>query len=255
MAAGTLVDRPLSSVPLRSLVRSVWYCAIDLPHANERVLPIGNVQLVFDLRPSTPRAVVVGPATQVQTISTGWMQKSAGAVLHIAAARNLVGCPVNELCDTVVDLSALWGRSASDLCDALASAPTPDVVMNRLEAALAARLVGFPDPSPAIRGAVSMLATGTPVGTVIDRTAASRSSLVRRFAEEVGLSPKRWAGLARFQRAVGILSAGHCDLADVAVRCGYADQAHMTREFRRFGQLTPATYLPRSHAEPNHLLS
>jgi AraC-like DNA-binding protein len=256
VTAGTLIDRPPASMPMRSLVRSFWYCAIDLPFASERVLPIANVQLVFDLRPSRgqgSRAIVVGPATEPQTVATDWMRRSAGAVLNVAAARAVIGCPVRELRDAATDLSAIWGRVAQKLCDRLASAPTPQAALDRLEAELAARAAAAPAPAPSVRHAAAMLARGAPVGMVIDRIGMSRSTLVRRFDEEVGLSPKRWAGLVRFQRAVGLLAVGDGDLADIAACCGYADQAHMTRDFRRFGQVTPATYLPRSQAEPNHI--
>lgn len=256
VATGTLVDRSPASMPLRSLVRSLWYCAVDLPFASERVLPIANVQLVFDLRPSQatgPRAVIVGPATRSQTVATDWMRRSAGAVLSVAAARTITRCPVNALRDETIDLSSLWGPSAFALCDELASVPGPDAILNRLEAELVARVTRAPALAPAVRHAATMLAGGVTVGAVVGQTGMSRSTFVRRFDEEVGLTPKRWAALARFQRAVGLLAMGNGGLADIAARCGYADQAHMTRDFRRFGQITPATYLPRSQAEPNHV--
>jgi transcriptional regulator GlxA family with amidase domain len=73
-------------------------------------------------------------------------------------------------------------------------------------------------------------------------TGWSRRHLSARFREEVGMPPKAFARLVRFQRAAGLLRAG-ADLADAAYACGYADQPHMNRDFRDlFG--APPSQLP-----------
>jgi AraC-like DNA-binding protein len=71
------------------------------------------------------------------------------------------------------------------------------------------------------------------VETLARETGWSRRHLSATFAREVGLPPKVFARLARFERAVRLLRAGG-DLADVAYACGYADQPHMNRDFRAF---------------------
>jgi hypothetical protein len=68
----------------------------------------------------------------------------------------------------------------------------------------------------------------------------SARTLRRDMAAAVGLPLRTLAGILRFQRAMALLVAGAASLSDVAVAAGYADQAHMTREFRRFGGFTPA---------------
>jgi AraC-like DNA-binding protein len=66
----------------------------------------------------------------------------------------------------------------------------------------------------------------------------NRRQLERRFAAEVGLSPKEVAGVYRFRRALASLCAGGA-AASVAVSCGYFDQSHMTRDFKRYSGRTP----------------
>jgi AraC-like DNA-binding protein len=65
-------------------------------------------------------------------------------------------------------------------------------------------------------------------------------TLRRRMRDAVGLPPKVFAGVLRFQHAMRRLQGDHAPtLADVATDCGYSDQAHLTREFQRFGGFTP----------------
>lgn len=75
----------------------------------------------------------------------------------------------------------------------------------------------------------------------IDGTAPAASRTLRRdIAAAVGLPLRMLAGILRFQAALSHLEAGAPSLTEVALAAGYADQAHMTREFRRFGGFTPA---------------
>ena len=70
----------------------------------------------------------------------------------------------------------------------------------------------------------------------------SRRHLSARFREEIGLTPKAFARILRFQRTVGLLDGG-ADLAGVALACGFADQPHFTREFRALAGRTPTEFL------------
>lgn len=64
------------------------------------------------------------------------------------------------------------------------------------------------------------------------------------MVEAAGYPLRTLSGVLRFQRAMELLDTGVGTLSDVAMAAGYADQAHMTREFRRFGGFTPAAPAP-----------
>jgi AraC-like DNA-binding protein len=93
-----------------------------------------------------------------------------------------------------------------------------------------------------------------PLSSVLERVGYSQRHFNQLFAGEVGLTPKRFARVQRFQRVIrsvaGVASVDWCDLA---LRCGYYDQSHFTHDFRGFCGLTPAAYL--SHRTPhlNHV--
>jgi len=65
--------------------------------------------------------------------------------------------------------------------------------------------------------------------------------LLRAFARQVGMTPHAYQRQARMRRALGLIRAGRA-LGDVAAAAGFADQAHLTRWFRRSFAVTPGMY-------------
>jgi AraC-like DNA-binding protein len=65
--------------------------------------------------------------------------------------------------------------------------------------------------------------------------------LERRFLADVGMTPKTFARIARLQTALAQIAAG-ASLADAAHACGYYDQPHMTRDFTRLAEISPAAW-------------
>jgi transcriptional regulator GlxA family with amidase domain len=84
------------------------------------------------------------------------------------------------------------------------------------------------------------------VARLAEEIGCSRKHLTVRFAHEFGVTPKALARVLRFDRALRALKRGAPSLAVLAVTCGYADQAHMTREFREFAGAPPAAFLRRA---------
>ena len=110
------------------------------------------------------------------------------------------------------------------------------------------RLDASDDPAggtrPELVRAWSLLAASGGTARVGDLAAAvgwSPRHLTDRFAAAVGTTPKVVSRIVRFQRSVAMVGAG-ADLAGVAVRCRFADQAHMTREWARLAGTTPARW-------------
>ena len=87
---------------------------------------------------------------------------------------------------------------------------------------------------------------GRSVGDVTAALGWSRRRLAATFREFVGLTPKTLSRIARFDRAMRAVRSGHApSLGRLAAECGYADQAHLTREFREFTGVSPAALLRR----------
>jgi AraC-like DNA-binding protein len=162
--------------------------------------------------------------------------------------------PASTTADLLVPLDELWGGDGRVMRERLLEARTPAAKFAALEAVLLARAPRPVTLDPAIGYAVSLLERGSAVAAVAVRLGWTGKQLTRRFTERVGLTPKRFARVRRFQRLVHAVPLdGTADWARLAAEHGYHDQAHLVHEFRAFSGLAPTAYAPRSAVDRNHV--
>jgi transcriptional regulator GlxA family with amidase domain len=82
-----------------------------------------------------------------------------------------------------------------------------------------------------------------PIEQIAREIGWSRRHFSQRFRDEVGLTPKSAARVFRFERACGLIKDQRPSLADVALACGYYDQAHMTREWNTLAGCSPSAWI------------
>lgn len=156
----------------------------------------------------------------------------------------VLGVPGAALAGAVVSFGDLVGeRAADELVERLAEARGWPARFALLEAWIARRVADAPLPRPDVAWAVGRLdATGgrLPIETLQRELGCSRRHLSTRFREAVGVGPKAYARLVRFDRARRLLAVSDDGLAAVAAASGYSDQAHLTREVRAFAGVTPS---------------
>jgi AraC-like DNA-binding protein len=158
-------------------------------------------------------------------------------------AYRFFGRPMRELAGVAVGLRDVLGAEADVLAERLASVADWSRRFDLLDAALLARLARGPAPAPEVAHAWTLLAASggtTPIARIAAEVGWSREHLVRRFADQVGLTPKSSARVLRFQRASAMLRRPGVRLVEVAAGCGYADQAHLSREFRALAGTSPS---------------
>lgn len=81
----------------------------------------------------------------------------------------------------------------------------------------------------------------------------SERRLLQVFREDMGLSPKLWSRVQRFQRAAAALHSGRSiRWEQLALNCGYYDQSHLSNDFRAFSGVDPTTYYERRGCWRNH---
>ncbi len=168
-----------------------------------------------------------------------------------AGARALFHLPAAELSSCVVSLDELWGHLAGELYDRLAATSdwsdrfrALDGVLLRVLAASADLPSGArPEAAEAFRR-LAMMHGLVDVATLADEVGWSRRHLTDRFSAEYGVGPKALARVLRFERARGMLvRSDRPSLAAVAAECGYADQAHMVREWHALAGSSPSAWL------------
>ncbi len=162
-------------------------------------------------------------------------------------ARTLLGLPAGELATTVVDLATLLGPTACELVERLRTARTWTDRFIQLDTVLARLAQDRGQPDPELGWAWRRLTTNhgaVGIGELATEVGWSRRHLGERFRREYGLPPKQAARVMRFETANRLLrGADRPGLAELAARCGYYDQAHLTREWREFAGCPPTTWL------------
>ena len=86
------------------------------------------------------------------------------------------------------------------------------------------------------------------INSLADSACLSNKQYQRIFKEFVGMNPKEYARIVRFQKALWMMQCGERNFAGIAAGCGYADQSHLIREFKRMAGHTPQTLL--NHCNP-----
>ena len=158
-------------------------------------------------------------------------------------AYRIFGVPMWELARRAVPLDEVLGGEGAELAERLDGAARWEQRFAVLEAWLARRLDGGRRPSPHLEWAWRRIVE-TEGRIVVERLAGelgcSRRHLAAGFREQVGLPPKAVARVLRFRRALRLLdAAGGLPLGQIAPDCGYYDQAHLNRDFRRLAGATP----------------
>ncbi len=191
---------------------------------------------------SSLAAFVAGVQDRPARTGHGGSQEGVGAGLSALGVSALLGVPGAELANRCVGLDEVLGHAGEALVDQLSSEPTPAGRMALVEATLAGRLGGGPIVSPEVVWVWRKLCS-EPLAPIADLAAEvgwSRTRLASRFCEQVGLSPKRFARVVRFERACRLLAQGACSLAEVGFQAGYYDQAHLCRDVAGLAGCTPA---------------
>jgi len=86
------------------------------------------------------------------------------------------------------------------------------------------------------------------IGTLLDELGCSRRHLAARFREDIGITPKAFGRLVRFELATERLRHTGEELGVIAVEVGYYDQAHFNRDVKQFAGVAPGTLMRERHA-------
>lgn len=163
-------------------------------------------------------------------------------------ARRFLGLPMNEIAGRMVDLEDALGTEGRMLRERLTNEPGWERRLDMAERFVATRLAVAGSGCERIAWAYDRLAESggrVAIASIAADVGWSRKHFGQRFAEEVGLGPKAVARIMRFNQALDAARSGTKDCwAGIAADCGYADQAHMVREFREFAGVPPSAFQP-----------
>jgi len=221
----------------------------------------GPIQLYdaddFSRYSSYGHAVLSGARTSCVVIDTVQEERVFGIQFQPGGSFPFSRVPASEMENRSVELEYLWRGSANELRERLLAAPTIESMFSLAEEYLFALRVKPLELHPAVAFARQQFCSRpheVRVASVLDQIGLSQRRFAQVFHEQVGLTPKAFCRVRRFQR---ILQTVHgtreVDWIDVALDCGYYDQAHFIHDFREFSGLTPTQYLARATEHLNHV--
>ena len=253
---------------LRPFVDALWQTDSTEPQTKStrvRALPTGAMHVAFRLYDNPPikifadvsdaqgfdggYAVVNGFRSEHYIRSTTRKCQSVGVMLKLEALPKLFRCHADELAHRHKRLDDIW--TGVDLIVERLSESTPETRLETLQQILVERLCPSEEIRPAIKFAVGEINRGRKsIRDIVRQTGYSHRRFNELFRRTVGVNPKTFSGIQRFQQLLVQLADSSEPLSVLAIRAGYSDQAHMTREFRRYAGISPGQYLRQERRDP-----
>lgn len=169
----------------------------------------------------------------------------SGIHLHapLETIARLLGLPPSEIANRVVRLDEALGAEGARLGEEVAEAGSAEDRFARLDSFVTARLAVSlaGDRRVAAAGAALRDRPDTPIAALAEQLNADRRAFARDFRNVLGIPPRHYARLARFEAFTAAIGADPAaSLADLAADAGYYDQPHLNRDVRAFADMTPA---------------
>jgi len=162
-------------------------------------------------------------------------------------AYQVFGLPMSELTNRIAETELVLGPPVVELEEQLACAPTWQERFSLLDSFLLRRIEESQPMSGSIAWAIRRLELTqglASIGSLALELGWSRKHLITRFRDQAGLPPKTMGRIFRFDRAVArIERETDFSWADLALDCGYYDQAHLIRDFVAFSGVTPTEFV------------
>lgn len=206
-------------------------------------VPDGTIDIVFHLDDSRPRAYVCGSVKKGKTMAFGRNKEYFGVRFYPSAAEQLLECPLDEFTDQEIPLEDIQPQ-ARNLAEFICQAETFEQRM-RLFDQYQASFNEQENPVPMIVSYILEqihLTNGEiRIQELESRTGYTSRHIDNIFKRHVGITPKLYTRIVRFQRIFDrVQSRNHLDFTCLAEDAGYYDQAHFINEFKSFSMSTPS---------------
>lgn len=214
---------------LRPFIRCYWTLQgrIAATPEPQRVFPDGSMEMVFHFAEpfrhdgrKQAKMLLAGQLLEPIVLEPSRHCDVLGIRFHPGGTAAFLRFPQQEVAGQIVSLDDVWGCTARRLYEQLGNAANRIATLDKLLLDLR--------PRPALPS-----------------YHLSSRQYRRRFEAAVGISPKLLDRIQRFQRSLQLM--GNVPVAEVALSCGYYDQAHLIRDFRQFAGVTPSMWL-RDHS-------
>lgn len=244
------------SEPLRDLVRFYWVLEGEGAYTHFGMADV-CAEMVFhyqgqfsEMGPggTIQRSALAGLSAQTSTtrqFEIGEPFGIFGIYLFPDAISRLFGIPATELTEHYPDLESLLGPQGRSLQSRMLSADSNAQRVQIMECFLLDRLIHLPsDPRPVFKAMRELMHHREPlrIPSLADKYCLSERQLERQFKHFTGFSPKKFQRIARFHQVTSRYGMTDRSLAEIALDCGYYDQAHFCADFKQFSGITPRQF-------------
>src|SRR5688572_11756844 len=249
--------------PLSQFVENMWLIeGYAGDYTREKILPDGAIELIIDLD-TQPKTIFESEASDCfRTVGKAWISGERTRFIVIGAERNqsmvgirfrpggaypFFGFPISELSESVTELELIWGSLVDEIRNQLVETEAPKERLLLLESFLMRQAKRSLEANRLITFAVHQLQHLPQFLAIRDLANAigiTQKHLISQFEKVVGLRPKSFARVCKFQKVVNLIEQQNkIEWVAIAAECGYYDQAHFIHEFQTFSGLNPSSYL------------
>lgn len=262
--------------PLDRFIEQMWYWEGPTPaHAKDRLLPTGSASLVINLAEDEIRAyrgadddvlhrysgaVLKGADSRYSVIDTLEQRAVMGVAFHAGGTWPFFEPAADEVQNQNVSMRDVWGSAGDTLRERILAQPTPRARLQLMEAELLAHAIRPLQRRAEVDFALLRLkhSQDCPIAQLSEHVGLSERRFTRLFTVEVGLTPKLYARIRRFQRVMKLmnhpgLDAPAIDWSGFAQRCGYFDQSHLIRDCKSLSGFTPLQLASKRNGDTLHV--
>lgn len=253
---------------LAGFVESIWHFEGALPHVRERHLPNGFVELVVQLGERfhfvngsahglCPPVCLAGLQTGSTLIEAPQARACVlGVRFHPAGAYAVAGGPIHEFSGRLVSIDDALDHAANEFVQRCFDIPDPYGRVQYTARWLSSRIARSRAVDPRVMWSARRIERSHGRASILEiqeESGLSKKQLIRRFREQMGVTPKLYARIIRLRHALTLLHEGSCPPGDVAAAAGYYDQPHMNLDFRELAGLTPRNFVRATRFSPTTL--
>jgi AraC-like DNA-binding protein len=248
--------------PLNQFIEAlITFEGIQHGHNVDRFLPNGDCEILIDLLDGPQYIYDNNTLKEIQACHHVWASGvrtepitipsgNNAAMMVIAFKKGMAApffpFPMSEIADAVVDADLVWGHDFGLLREQLIEARTPELKFAIVEQFLIGEFLRKLEVDPCVAFAVGEM-TQRPdslsIGRMNQQIGYSQKHFTDIFRRAVGITPKQYLRIMRFQRAVQTIdAASQPDWGRISLDCGFYDQSHFINDFKHFSGFTPDEY-------------
>lgn len=260
------------ALPLSNFINFFFYYeGLYSRHTMEKFLPDGSVDILIDLSETPKKLFHNEQGTSFTTFKNSWISgMRTNYILIDASVSHMIGVnfrpggcypfvefPMAELNDITIGLDCIWGNDAVTIREAILHEPAIDNRFTILENYFLQKGKDKMENHVLVHYSVNQLVESPQMWTIKElsqKTGVTQKHLITLFKKQVGLSPKMFSRIYKFQKVIRLIEQQKkIDWSMLAYECGYFDQAHFINEFRSFSGINPVAYLEKRGPYLNYL--